>query len=862
MLRDIRLALVLLTALAAGCDQDAPAPADAPASAPPAAAGSVASDSPAAASLLIDPAAPQAGAGEAAPPEPQVQAASAATPLAVAVAVPRGKVEGVVRPTITFNKPVHALGTTRVEGPLADISPPLPGEWKWLGTATLEFVPSRPPPLSTAFEVRVQAGLKALDGTRLTEDYRFSFETPRIQPIDGEPVSSWRAHPWVRPDQSFMVRFDQRPTEASLREAIRLRSADGEVGVSVISIRTVTERLATEGKPAPMPTESGSDRRVEVTFTPERPLAADTDYTLVFTAGLQSAEGALPTDKEHRWPFRTYGPLRIKSTECPKWLKPCALGPLQVEFSNPVSAAELKRGLRLEPAIELEWPEDLTVTRNEWRLSGAFKPASTYRVMISGVKDEFGQAQVSPYDGSFITGDMDARFDMTDGRLIVERGHRLALPMSHVNVDGIEIGWVRLTPAEALPWLLEPWRNEEPPGISWGYRQLAGHPNQVTRTPLDLNALLAGPGDGRIALVRTRRQVEKYTEKHSALAQVTDLGLHGKISPNDVTLWVWKLSDGRPAATAAVELLDKTGRVLATAAADDDGVAHLPGVDALDLPKVDPWGNRLWDPPPVVARVRLGDDVVLAALESDWSLSPYRFGLDSAWENSAPQAEGLVFTDRGIYRPGEKVYLKGALRERVLGKLRTPAGRTVTLKVVDPKGQTIATSTQTLSRFGGFAAEVELPAGVVGTYSFAITDDPRSLRVGVAQVAEYRAPAFLVDVTPAPGARYAGQRPAPRWRAATSSAPPCPGRGGVVAFVAPRRLRARRSPGPRPPPDSGMTRVLAASSWPTARGRSTPTASSPSRAALPRPTPIAPASTASRPPSPTWIASRWPAPPT
>ncbi|MCA9527194.1 MAG: hypothetical protein KC549_12970, partial [Myxococcales bacterium] len=587
----------------------------------------------------------------------------------------------------------------------------------------------------------------------------FAFETPRLQPIDGDPVSAWRAHPWVRPAETFVVTFDQRPTEASLRTAIRLRSADGEVGVSVINIRTVAERLAAENKPVPTPTESAADRRVEVTFTPERPLAADTDYTLVFSPGLRSVEGALPTEKEYRWPFRTYGPLRIKATDCPRWLKPCALGPIQVAFSNPVSAAELKRGLRLEPPVELEWPEDLTVTRNEWRLSGSFRPASTYRVLVSGVKDEFGQAQVSPYDGSFITGDMDARFDMTDGRVILERGHRLALPMSHVNIDGIEIGWTRLTPDEALPWLLEPWRNEEPPGISWGYRRLEGRPNQVTRTPLDLNALLAGPGDGRIALVRTRRQLEKYVEKTSALAQVTDLGLHGKISPNDVTLWVWKLSDGQPAAAARVELLDKTGRVLAQAEADAEGVARLPGVDALDLPKVDPWGNRLWDPPPVVARVRLGDDVVMAALESDWSLSPYRFGLDSAWENSAPQAEGLVFTDRGIYRPGETVYLKGALRERVLGKLRTPAGRSVTLEVKDPKGATIATTTHALSRFGGFAAEVKLPPHVVGTYGFVISDAPSKLSwSATAQVAEYRAPTFLVDVTPAPGAFYAGQK--------------------------------------------------------------------------------------------------------
>ena len=757
--RNPAFGLIFLVAALSACDHDAGPQTGAPPSAPVTAAPALPEASPAAVAQLIRPGAPAAGAVEPAPAPPVVSGAAAATPLAVVVATPRGRVEGVVRPTITFNKAVQALGAPTGAAP-AEINPPLPGAWKWLGSATLEFVPGRPAPLSTAFEVRVAAGLKAQDGSSLNEDYVYRFETPTLRPIEGEPVSAWRAFPWVRPDQVFTVGFDQRPTESSLRDAVRLRSADGEVGISVVRLQTMAEKAAAEGKPVPSPSESAADRRVEVTFTPERPLQADTDYTLVFGAGLQSTEGPLPAEKELRWAFRTYGPLRIKSAGCPSWLAHCAQGPLQIEFSNPVSARALQKGLKLDPPVELNWPDDLDGTPSPtWTLGGDFKPASTYRVVINGVKDAFDQVQVSPYDGAFTTGDMDPSFDTPEGRVLLERGHRPALPMTHVNVANVEVGWARMTPTEAVPWMLDPYRKEEPSAMRWGTRGLAGRTNGVVRSPLDLNALLTGPGDGLIALVRTRHKVDKYEQSGSTLAQVTDLALHAKVSPNDITLWAWKLSDGSPAVGAQAALYDKVGKLLASAEADAEGLVKLPGVDALDVPQVDKWGSRLWDPPPVVAVVRLGDDVALLSLENEWSIAPYRFGLSSAWANSAPEAEGLVFTDRGIYRPGEKLYVKGALRERVLGKLRTPAGRVVTLKLLDPKGQMVSTSQQTLTRFGGFAAEVTLPPDGLGEYSVTVTDEASKLSwYANALVAEYRAPAFLVDVTPAAGTRYQGQK--------------------------------------------------------------------------------------------------------
>jgi hypothetical protein len=45
----------------------------------------------------------------------------------------------------------------------------------------------------------------------------------------------------------------------------------------------------------------------------------------------------------------------------------------------------------------------------------------------------------------------------------------------------------------------------------------------------------------------------------------------------------------------------------------------------------------------------------------------------SAWRQDRVQMAGAVFTERGIYRPGEPVYAKAIIRRGPLGALRTPA---------------------------------------------------------------------------------------------------------------------------------------------------------------------------------------------
>ena len=57
---------------------------------------------------------------------------------------------------------------------------------------------------------------------------------------------------------------------------------------------------------------------------------------------------------------------------------------------------------------------------------------------------------------------------------------------------------------------------------------------------------------------------------------------------------------------------------------------------------------------------------------------------------------GLLFTDRGIYRPGDTAHLKGIYRSPADKGLRTPpAGRPITVRVQGPGGDDASRPSQT-----------------------------------------------------------------------------------------------------------------------------------------------------------------------
>ncbi len=140
--------------------------------------------------------------------------------------------------------------------------------------------------------------------------------------------------------------------------------------------------------------------------------------------------------------------------------------------------------------------------------------------------------------------------------------------------------------------------------------------------------------------------------------------------------------------------------------------------------------------------------------EAVWS-QPY-------WPWNRPREAGgttgtLVFTDRALYRPGQKLLWKTITYEgkAAAGSLRVAAGRAIEVKLFDPNHEEVASVHATTDGFGSASGEIEIPAGrLLGDWTLE-TDSNGQASIGVE---EYKRPTFEVTLA-APTAEARLNRP-------------------------------------------------------------------------------------------------------
>ena len=175
------------------------------------------------------------------------------------------------------------------------------------------------------------------------------------------------------------------------------------------------------------------------------------------------------------------------------------------------------------------------------------------------------------------------------------------------------------------------------------------------------------------------------------LLNFTNLGVTAKLSGPSGLVWVTRLSDGAPQPGADVTIRDAKGKVRWHGTTDADGLAVTPGHAQL-LPKHkraqrnraaggdddvragdgeeggfeegDFAGARSAD---VLVFARLGKDTTWVNPERTGGLAAWNFHVPVDTSARAEQLRGFLHTDRGLYRPGDTVRVKGLARVMKLG---------------------------------------------------------------------------------------------------------------------------------------------------------------------------------------------------
>jgi uncharacterized protein YfaS (alpha-2-macroglobulin family) len=658
--------------------------------------------------------------------------------LRVLASSPRGVITGLDQAqtiVATFSEPMVALQAVPKDegsGPLS-IVPAVAGKYRWMGTITLSFIPEKPLPYGTRFDVKIPAGTVSKNGTKLAQDFTWDFETPR-------PAITWTwpganaAH--VDTSTGILLRFNQPVDPAVVAKNISIQVASGLTG------RLWYPAFTAE---TPSPADSIPNPAQVVVLRSKPAFGMSASVTVTLREGVQGREGPLPMSAPFSLNFSTWGELRFLG------LNPDPIYPqsgITMDFSNGVTPGELLKHLSFAPAMKShgDYYENTTPMEGVF-LPLPLLPESTYTAVISaGLRDMFGNVLKSDQKFSFHVQPYLPFVRTRTGIGVLEGYASHKFPVTTMNVDSVRVQMGEVNPERIVPLMLK---------LSWDYYEKLAMDEGILLTPsslseegkaftrartmptlakrnivkvraLDFDDVIGKDGRG-IVLVQVDDMNKPQTAYLKTLVQVTEFGITAKFSPDSNLIWVTNLKDASPVPGASVEIRNDSNRVVWTGKTDEKGLAMSPG-----------WGKlRLNAPPPSAEEgeeedgydggrsqprqwviVRKGAEIAFSSSEWNEGIQPYRFDIAYDWNPQPEKYEGEIFTDRGLYKVNERVDIKGILRRRADAAWKIPSSLRTRLVIRNSRNEEVLAKEQKLSAFGSFAASLDLkPSSPLGYYS-------------------------------------------------------------------------------------------------------------------------------------------------
>ncbi len=684
--------------------------------------------------------------------------------------------------TVMFNRPVIPLGSVAQTAEFLNkntaisFDPPLAGKAEWLNTSVLVFKPEKPLPGGQRFTGKIAGTLQDTDGALMAGDYTWQFSTsapkvlmvnPNDNPTPNTPPAIGVRRPAPNPAQNkarvdsvVTVQFNQSVNAESAKAALTLTNAKGEKidGTAVVLSETLT-------------------------FTPSKRLDFDGVYTVKLAAGVLSASGGVGGKEAWESKFSTFPLPRLLSTNPTNGTNNApAFTSFTMRFNAPIDPASVMARVTMTPPFS---PTKVftyySEFDNSFTLNFGPKPATDYTVVIApGITDPFGNSIAESTTVKFRTGNLSPNANIllpgNLGTFDANAPVRVAVQSNNINTLKLSLHPIVLRERD-----LNDWFNSEsglPARIERSWTETIGGPaNQQKRTTITV-----GAGDGKLKpgaylLVLDSPDFpndanRKYRQQRVVLI-VSEINLVMKREATNVLVWATDLRTGSPVSGLSVEafnlIYERAGRKtvsLGSASTNADGIAKIaskaesryaqgfaisgegPGVEGSAASSRFAYVSSNWD----------GDGFPIDFSGRYWSND------DDVGAQFGAGVRGFIYSERAIYRPGQKVYLKGLLRrEDDVRYSLLPAGQRVQIDVNNPRGETVLRKEVKTDEMGGVDIEVALAeTAATGAYrvSMILTSpqpgagnegDVGPNVVGTASftVAAYRPPEYEVTVSPA-----------------------------------------------------------------------------------------------------------------
>ena len=682
-----------------------------------------------------------------------------AGPLHVTRHAPEGELEVVPHVTVSFDQPMVSV-TSQEEAAKnlpVKLDPQPPGKWRWLGTQTLQFDPDTRTgepvgrmAASTAYTVTIPAGTTSATGGILAAEERFTFATPTVRVQRIAPESG--PHDL---DPVIALELDQEVDPAAVLAHARL-----EGGGQAFPLRLATD-AEVEADPIARNWKKSSKKGRFVALHATRHLPRATSFSLVVTGGLRSLEGPRTTSGDVHYGFFTYAPLEVDRAEC-------AYGGVcrpdmgwTVFLNNPLEPKVFDPStIRIDPAFEAVIAPSGSAIHIQGRKDGR----KTYAVTLpAGLTDAFGQTLGSDKTVRFDVGPAERTlYGPGSPMIVVDPGQKPQFPVWSLNHRALKVEVRRVTGGDWPAWqrFLRKLQYDDAtpsarPGVPLRTEtvKITTDPDHLVETDLDLSPYLEEGHGQFVVWVEPSVQPANRWERQYAYAwvQVTDLGVTAFVDADQAIVWAASLTSGDPVEGVKIEMgLGESG----TTGADGLGAVPLPPSMTVDS---DGYVEQQ------VLVARKGSDLAILPEQTGW------WG-GGSWvkQSELDQLRWYVFDDRGMYRPGENVRVKGWIRRfesRTHGDLQAlgdSAPTAIHWRLFSSVGNPMGEGDVAISALGGFDVAFDLPETPnLGTARLMLTAEGSGLAFATTshpiEIQEFRRPEFEVTATSPPGTWTLGE---------------------------------------------------------------------------------------------------------
>ncbi|MBN2511282.1 MAG: hypothetical protein JXB03_13460 [Spirochaetales bacterium] len=644
---------------------------------------------------------------------------------------------------VSFNHPMvplGKLGEPMTSLPYMKIEPKTEGLFRWYGSRLLSFEPKDPMEGQKLYTVTLRKDISSIGGKQLEEDFTFTFFNEYLKIV--------QMYPGYPGEGEYIDMEDVPMKDAAVITLVFNAPVQAGVVQSHISVVHGQDNLSFQtARPSaadyPDMEEMTLSRMLILTLD-EKALSENRKVQIRLEPGARSAEGNIGRQDAQVMEYHTIKPFLFKEQSSYSWAFPRSSqgdsNPLFLEFSHPLNEESVKG--RITTDLDVQDLDSLVEVWDSYikinNLPVSYE--STYTVYISpDIADIYGRRLGNNLSVPVEIGPATSYYYFPNrGTKFLEAAYAPKIIYEFQNVwEGdwkiakIDNPYASFPPGELGPYSFE--------GIEKNIKHFE---------VLDLSPYLNEDGKGAVGIAwnfSPKNRRNRHYSQNNLQVQVTDLGITCRYGYDRVLVWVNALSTGNPVPGARVNLLNKTLQ-RNTAETDTDGLAVFelsPGEYRSSF--VQGYKDHI--------RVEVIKDSDRAVFEPNGTHRHYRFGVYNTSQPSRieeARAETFMFTDRGLYKPGETLTYRGIDRHWNTGAYSNYYGSfSLSIRPQGYNTKPVFTTSGFTTKAGGFWGTWQIGENLnPGNYLLEYSRGDHDTSISF-QVANFRRAEFFVSLTPA-----------------------------------------------------------------------------------------------------------------